>query len=133
MLCEPEKIPLDMPSDGPLKLKGDASRLRELLLILVDNAVKYGDPKEPVQITLRRDAGKVVLQVSDKGQGIPQEALPHIFDRFYRVDKARSREIGGAGLGLAIARWIVQAHHGTIRVHSVEGEGTSVVVELPAA
>ncbi|MDI6858709.1 MAG: HAMP domain-containing sensor histidine kinase [Dehalococcoidia bacterium] len=132
-LCGPERIPLDVPADGPLTVRGDASRLRELLFILLDNAIKYGDAREPVGVTLHQSDGKLLLRVSDKGQGIPEHALPRVFDRFYRVDKARSREKGGAGLGLAIARWIVEAHGGTIRIDSVEGEGTSVTVELPAA
>lgn len=132
-LCGPERIPLDALADGPLMVRGDASRLRELLLVLLDNALKYGDAREPVGVTLQRSDGKLLLRVSDKGQGIPEHALPRVFDRFYRVDKARSREKGGVGLGLAIARWIVEAHRGTIRIESVEGEGTSVSVELPAA
>lgn len=132
LLCEPDKIPLDMRANGSLKLKGDASRLRELLLILLDNAIKHGGPEGPIQVTLQHAGGRVLLQVSDKGRGIPQHALPHIFNRFYRVDKARSREKGGSGLGLAIARWIVHAHQGTIRVDSVVGTGTTVTVELPS-
>ena len=77
--------------------------------------------------------GKATVRVSDTGPGIPIEALPHIFDRFYRVDKARSREEGGTGLGLAIARWIAEAHGGSIRVEIVPGVGTAFTVELPAS
>jgi signal transduction histidine kinase len=75
--------------------------------------------------------GKVTVRVSDTGPGIPAEALPHIFDRFYRVDKARSREAGGTGLGLAIARWIAEAHGGSIRAESVPGVGSAFTVQLP--
>ncbi|MCH7522963.1 MAG: hypothetical protein IH920_04225, partial [Chloroflexi bacterium] len=78
-------------------------------------------------------SGKATVRVSDTGAGIPADALPHIFDRFYRVDKARSREAGGAGLGLAIARWIAEAHGGSIRAESVSGVGTTVTVELPVS
>jgi two-component system, OmpR family, sensor histidine kinase CiaH len=130
-LCEPDRIPLDIRAGGSLELKGDGSRLRELLLILLDNAIKHGGSEGPIQVTLQHVAGKVLLQVSDQGHGIPQHALPHIFDRFYRVDKARSREKGGSGLGLAIAKWIVHAHQGTIRIDSAVGTGTTVTVELP--
>jgi two-component system phosphate regulon sensor histidine kinase PhoR len=85
-----------------------------------------------VRLELRRSsAGKAVVRVSDTGGGIPPEALPRIFDRFYRVDKARSREAGGTGLGLAIARWIAEAHSGSIRVESTVGVGTTMTVELP--
>ncbi len=131
LLCEPQAIPLELRSDGVPKVTGDPSRLRELLLILLDNAIKYGGAEQPIDVDLQSHNGKVVLRVSDRGPGIPHAALPHIFDRFYRVDKARSREKGGSGLGLSIAKWIVEAHKGTIHIDSVEGRGTSVTVELP--
>ncbi|MGD0764958.1 MAG: HAMP domain-containing sensor histidine kinase [Dehalococcoidia bacterium] len=132
LLCKPDRMPLEIRANGSLKLKGDASRLRELLLILLDNAMKHGGPDGPIQVTLQHAGGKVLLRVSDQGNGIPQHALPHIFDRFYRVDKARSRGKGGSGLGLAIAKWIVHAHQGTIRIDSAVGTGTTVTVELPS-
>jgi len=106
-------------------------RLRELLTILLDNAIKYSGDGASVRLQVAQRDGKAVATVADTGVGIPPEALPHIFDRFYRVDKARSREMGGAGLGLAIAKWIVEAHKGTIRVDSTPGRGTTVTVELP--
>jgi len=80
---------------------------------------------------LRSPGGKALVRVSDTGHGIPAESLPHIFDRFYRVDKARSREAGGTGLGLSIARWIAEAHGGSIHAESTPGEGTTMTVELP--
>jgi signal transduction histidine kinase len=106
-------------------------RLRELLLILLDNAIKFTDAAGTVGLTLEADGGKAVVRVRDSGSGIPPEALPHLFDRFYRADKARSRTEGGAGLGLAIAKWIVEAHRGSIRVDSYPGTGTTFTVELP--
>jgi signal transduction histidine kinase len=75
----------------------------------------------------------VQIAVTDNGAGIPKEAIPHVFDRFYRVDKARSREMGGSGLGLAIARWIAEKHDGRISLDSEPGKGTKVTVDLPAA
>jgi signal transduction histidine kinase len=108
-------------------------RLRQLLLILLDNALKYTDPGGQVNVSLSRVDGRARLIVQDTGIGIPPQDVQHIFDRFYRVDRAREHESGGTGLGLAIARWIVQAHHGTIKVESELGKGTKFQVELPAA
>ena len=111
----------------------DPHRLRQLLLILLDNALTYTPQGGEVTIALGRDEDRAQLTVKDTGEGIPPRSLPHIFDRFYRADKARSRERGGTGLGLAIARWIVDAHKGEIGVSSLLGKGTSVTVSLPLA
>ncbi|MEE8369513.1 MAG: HAMP domain-containing sensor histidine kinase [Dehalococcoidia bacterium] len=132
LLAESKEIEIGLQVDGPLKVRGDQDRLRELVVILLDNAIKYSDPGTSVRVQLRPLSGRAQIQVSDKGRGIPAEALPHIFDRFYRVDKARSREMGGAGLGLSIAKWIVDSHKGTIQVESEPQEGTRVAVEFPA-
>jgi two-component system sensor histidine kinase CiaH len=132
LLAESRGVAFEADVDGPLPLRGDGDRLRELMTILADNAIKYTEAGGKVRLEVRRaSGGKVTLRVSDTGCGIPAEALPHIFDRFYRVDKARSREAGGTGLGLAIARWIAEAHGGSIRAESVPGEGTTMTVELP--
>jgi signal transduction histidine kinase len=131
-LAEPQRISIDVQAGGPLFVRGDAGRLKELVTILVDNAVKYNRPDGSVSISVLPESGRVRLQVQDTGRGIPPESLPHIFDRFYRVDKARSRELGGTGLGLAIAKWIVKSHGGAIRVDSAVDAGTSVTVVLPA-
>jgi signal transduction histidine kinase len=113
-------------------ITGDADRLRELVLILVDNAVKYTEP--PGRVSLRADCsdGHACVTVEDTGVGIPKEHLPRVFERFYRVDKARSRAMGGLGLGLSIARTIAEAHGGTIDIASAPGAGTRVRVTLPA-
>ncbi|MEZ4646487.1 MAG: ATP-binding protein [Chloroflexota bacterium] len=111
---------------------GDADRLKQLLLILVDNAIKYTPAGGAVSLSLSRTDGWAKLQVSDTGVGIPAQDIPHIFERFYRVDKARSRAQGGSGLGLAIAKWIATAHGGWIKVESTVGEGTTFTVSLPA-
>jgi signal transduction histidine kinase len=84
-----------------------------------------------VERTLEVDGAKAVVRVRDSGSGIPPEALPHVFDRFYRADKARSQAEGGAGLGLAIAKWIVESHRGSIRVDSYPGTGTTFTMEIP--
>lgn len=110
---------------------GDEDRLKQLLLNLVDNGIKYSLPGGTVRLSLAKESGWANLIVSDTGIGIPPEDLPHIFDRFYRVDKARSRAQGGSGLGLAIAKWIVQAHGGAIQVDSTVGQGTTFRITLP--
>jgi signal transduction histidine kinase len=112
---------------------GDADRLKQLILNLVDNAIKYTPPGGDVTLGLSKFNGMAELVVRDTGVGIPAEDLPHIFDRFYRVDKARSRKLGGSGLGLSIARWIAEAHGGDIRVESETGIGSSFTVTLPTA
>jgi len=131
VLADRKGLQLDVRLDGPARVRGDEVRLRELLLILLDNAIKFTDAAGTVALTLAVDGGKAVVQVRDSGRGIPPDMLPHVFDRFYRADKARSREEGGAGLGLAIAKWIVEGHRGSIRVDSYPGMGTTVTVELP--
>ncbi|MGH7612824.1 MAG: sensor histidine kinase, partial [Gemmatimonadales bacterium] len=112
----------------------DASRIRQLVLNLLTNAVKYTPSGGRVTLWLERDDGAVKLGVSDTGIGIAAGDLPHIFDRFWRADSARTRtsERPGAGLGLAICKWIAEAHGGTIDVQSRSGRGTTFTVTLPS-
>jgi two-component system, OmpR family, sensor histidine kinase CiaH len=131
-LADARSINLETRTNDSVAVDGDPARLHELLVILVDNAIKYTDAGGNVLLTVNRTGKRATLEVADTGHGIPAEALAHIFDRFYRVDKARSRDSGGTGLGLAIARQIVDAHSGTIRMESEVGKGTKVTVELPA-
>jgi signal transduction histidine kinase len=110
---------------------GDEAGLRRLADILLDNAFKYTPAPGTVRLSLLQKDGSVTIAVQDSGIGIAEDEQSRIFERFYRVDKARSRAQGGAGLGLAIAQWIVSLHHGSIRVESRPGEGTTFLVELP--
>jgi two-component system phosphate regulon sensor histidine kinase PhoR len=100
---------------------------------LVDNAVKYTPQNGRISVRLRSADGQVFLEVEDTGIGIPEQDLARIFERFYRVDKARSRELGGTGLGLSIVKHLVQAMHGTVRATSRPGQGTTFCVQLPRA
>lgn len=113
-------------------VEGDADQLRQLVLNLVDNALRYTPAGGRVTLGLARQGEWAMLRVSDTGPGIPPAHRPHIFDRFYRVDDARARHTGGAGLGLAISQQIAQTHGGRIEVASEEGRGTTFTVVLPA-
>jgi two-component system OmpR family sensor kinase len=113
------------------KVTGDSDRLKQLMLNLVTNGIKYSSEGGTITISLKTDQSFAHVHVADTGEGIPPEDLPNIFDRFYRVDKARARAQGGVGLGLSIAKWIAEAHHGDITVESVEGEGTTFTLHLP--
>lgn len=115
----------------PIVVLGDSDALRRLFLILVDNAIKYSLPGGCVQVQLVVEGGNASCSVSDSGIGIPTEDLDHIFDRFWRADKVRSRGMGGAGLGLSIARWIALQHEGMIVVTSQPGKGSTFTVKLP--
>jgi heavy metal sensor kinase len=124
-------ITIHTSNDSDVAVIGDRLRLRQLLLNLADNAIKYTSEGGEMMISLERDDGRVRLRVTDNGMGIAPEDQPHIFDRFFRVDKARSREAGGSGLGLSICKWIVEAHGGEISVESELGKGSVFTVTLP--
>jgi signal transduction histidine kinase len=111
---------------------GDPTRLRQVLLILLDNALRHTPAGGRVALSARPDGHNVRVAVADTGEGIPSEHLPHVFERFYRADSGRGEESGGSGLGLSIARGLVEAHHGHIAIDSEQGKGTTVEILLPA-
>jgi signal transduction histidine kinase len=118
---------------GPLEevvVKGDEGRLQQLIANLIDNAIKYTQ-EGSIQVTLEKDEETAIIRVKDTGIGIPGEEQEKIFNRFYRVDKSRSKETGGVGLGLSIAEWIAQIHHGRIEVESELNHGSTFTVYLP--
>ncbi|MBI4319617.1 MAG: HAMP domain-containing protein [Chloroflexi bacterium] len=114
-----------------VSLLADADRLRQLILVLVDNAIRYTPTGGEVKLSLSKDSTTAVLEVADTGTGISAEDLPHLFERFYRADKARDRDAAGTGLGLSIAKWIVEQHGGEIAVDSTLGKGSVFAVRLP--
>jgi signal transduction histidine kinase len=122
---------LELEISGRGELEADAQRIEQAVLILVDNAAKYGPPGGKVRLSSETDATNLRITVADEGPGIPEKDLPHIFDRFYRVDKTRARRLGGAGLGLPIAKTIVEAHGGRIEAQSRPGEGIRMKIQLP--
>lgn len=135
-MCETQagdkRIRVDIDCDSGLKARINPQLLEQSIVNLIDNAIKYSPVGEGVQVSARAENGCVQIRVTDKGCGIEAKHLPRLFERFYRVDKARSRELGGTGLGLAIVKHIAHAHRGTVSVESVVGEGTTFTIEIPA-
>ena len=123
-------IHLDLAEDSPILILEDD--LYQIVFNLIENGIKYNIPGGTLTIRLRREEDNALLEVSDTGMGIPEEAIPHLFERFFRVDKARSRQSGGSGLGLAIVRAIVQRSRGEIQVTSTPGQGSTFLVIFPA-
>jgi two-component system sensor histidine kinase CiaH len=130
-LAAKKGIQLDMDLEPEIEFLGDEDRLKQLTVILLDNAIKYTPQGGKATVSLKQRDSHVELIVSDTGVGIESEHLNKVFDRFYRVDKARSRDICGTGLGLSIAEWIVKEHKGSILVNSTPGAGSTFKVLLP--
>ena len=128
-----KEVALDSEVQPDLSIRGNEGQLKQLLTILLDNAVKYAGPGGSVTLTAAKKQDKIELKIRNTGESIAPEDLPHIFERFYRSDKSRSRKEGGYGLGLSIAENIVRLHKGTIRCTSSPEEGTTFTVELPAS
>ncbi|MFD2926199.1 two-component system histidine kinase PnpS [Halobacillus naozhouensis] len=126
-----KSIRLDMSIDEKATIQGDVSRLKQVFLNLLTNAVNYTGEAGLVQVSLQNHGESVSISIKDNGVGIPEEEISRIFERFYRVDKARSRNSGGTGLGLAIVKHIVEAHQGSIKVESEVNEGTTFEIILP--
>jgi heavy metal sensor kinase len=133
LLAEDKDIGIECHSDQKVIIEGDRARLKQVVVNLLDNAIKYTPQGGRIDVRVRARNGRALFEVSDNGPGIPEESLLLVFERFYRVDKARSRELGGAGLGLSIVKSIVTAHRGRVEVQSKEGEGSRFIVELPLA
>ncbi len=130
-LARENGIELDCSVKDSLEVNGDTLKLQQVVYNIIDNAIKYTPRGGEVHCTLARSGKTAVIRVADTGVGIPEADLPHIFDRFYRVDKARSRETGGTGLGLSIVRQFVLLHGGSIEAKSTLGKGSTFIIELP--
>jgi heavy metal sensor kinase len=131
LLAEDKKIKLTCQGNVGVWVEGDRARLKQVVVNLLDNAIKYTPEGGSVALTVFAQNGKAVLEVVDNGIGIPTQVLPKVFERFFRVDTARSREQGGAGLGLSIVKSICTAHHGKVEASSTLGQGSRFRVELP--
>ncbi len=134
VLAEEKRQSIDIEGDANLVVSADRLILRQAIINLLDNAIKYSPPGSHILVRVQGGGDKqVFLEVIDQGPGIPAEHQPYVFDRFFRVDKARTREWGGAGLGLSITRWTVEAHGGGITLESEKGHGSTFRVSLPLA
>jgi len=131
VLCKEKGLSLQLGKTKDLVVKGDEAKLRELFMNLLDNAISYTPAPGTVSVSFRREEQMAVVAIMDTGIGIPAEEMPFIFERFYRVDKSRSRAEGGSGLGLAICRHIAETHGGKIEVESKVGAGSTFSVWLP--
>jgi len=131
IIAKPSDVSVRLTVCDAVQVRGDRHRLRQLLLNLADNAVKYNGSGGTVEFSLRSAGGHAELKISNTGAGIDPETLPLVFDRFYRGAAGASPEVDGCGLGLSIARWIVQAHNGSISIESISGKLTVVTVRLP--
>ena len=131
LLAEDKQISVSCHCADGVQVQGDRARLKQVVVNLLDNAIKYTPAGGHIDVCVASREGRAILSVSDNGIGIPAEAIPNIFERFFRVDKARSRELGGAGLGLSIVKSICAAHDGRVEVESREGIGSRFTVELP--
>ena len=116
----------------PVEINGDEVRLRQMIWNILHNAIKYTQPGGELKVSLLEEGGYAVLSIQYNGIGIPEKDLPSIFDRFYQVDKARSRDEGGSGLGLSICKHIAEVHKGEIEVESKLGVGTRFKIRIPA-
>ncbi|MGG0718507.1 ATP-binding protein [Robertmurraya massiliosenegalensis] len=130
-IAESQNKHFSLKLNAQMEIKADETRLHQLFVILLDNALKYTSDEESIEIKTSVSDQKIHLEVSDTGIGIKEENMKFIFDRFYREDKARSRETGGSGLGLSIAQWIVQKHNGSISVSKNHPKGTVFTVNFP--
>jgi two-component system, OmpR family, sensor histidine kinase VicK len=131
VLAHERDATLETRLEGEGRVEVDVQRIEQAVLILVDNAAKYGASAGRITLSSTVRSGELRISVEDRGSGIPKEELPRIFERFYRLDKARSRKLGGAGLGLPIAKTIVEAHGGHVEAVSRIGEGTKMTLCLP--
>ena len=131
VLAVPGGLSVELVKAEPCVVAGDPARLRQLFRIMLTNAVQYNDAGGKIRMGCERTDGKALVSIEDTGIGIPPESLDKIFQRFYRVDQARTRVKGGSGLGLSLAKWIVESHGGRISVSSTPGKGSIFTVELP--
>ena len=131
LIAEEKSIAINCRAAEPVEVVGDRFRIQQVIVNLLDNAIKYSPSGGRILLDTSTAGGEALLEVADAGPGIPPEALPHVFERFFRADKARSRGNGGFGLGLAIVKWIAESHRGAVELASRPGAGSTFTVTLP--
>ena len=129
--AQEKNIEITLQKQDDLFMNGDQTLILRMMMNLITNAINYGKTNGHIHVILKVENGQIVGEVKDDGIGISEEHLDRIWERFYRIDKSRSRENGGTGLGLSMVRWIVNLHNGTIHVESIEGIGTSFIFRFP--
>ena len=130
-LAKKREQTLDIQISDSCEMFADPGKLGQVCYNIIENAIKYTPDGGKITVRLKKSGRDAVLEITDTGVGIPPEDQPHVFDRFYRVDKARSRDTGGTGLGLSIVQQIIRLHAGSIQVFSEVGKGTTFVIQLP--
>ncbi|HEU5397181.1 MAG TPA: ATP-binding protein, partial [Verrucomicrobiae bacterium] len=133
LLAEDKKISIDCSASQPVAVEGDRPRFKQVVVNLLDNAIKYTPSKGSIHLRVGSENGQAVLEIEDTGVGIPSTALPHVFERFYRVDESRSNSVDGAGLGLSIVKSICTAHGAEVEAESAAGKGSRFRIRLPLA
>jgi heavy metal sensor kinase len=130
-LAAARRVTIECPAHDDVALRGDEELVRRMVMNLIDNAIRYSPEGGQVTVALEARGSEVAIRIADTGAGIAPEAVPHVFERFYRGDKARSRQDGGFGLGLAIVKWIAESHQGAVDLASTPGAGSTFTVTLP--
>ncbi|ADH98998.1 sensor histidine kinase [Salisediminibacterium selenitireducens] len=131
LIAEKDDVTVNLELDYGIIIEGDESRLEQVISNLIENAIRYGKQGKQIDVSLEQADGKAVLRVRDYGAGMPPETLTRLTERFYRVDRTRSKQLGGTGLGLTIVNEIVKKHDGQLSFESVEGEGATAIVQIP--
>jgi heavy metal sensor kinase len=131
LLAKSKGIVVRLSRCEPMTIQGDTTRLKQLFLNLIDNAIKYTASRGKISLALKREDGAAVVSIKDTGIGIHRRHQTKIFERFYRIERSRNGDVAGSGLGLSIAKWIAEAHHGSIEVKSRENRGSTFIVNLP--
>jgi heavy metal sensor kinase len=132
-LAAAKDISISVEAEPEVTISGDRNWIDRVVINLLDNAIKFTSNGGEIEVLVKREQSSACLEVRDTGEGIPAEALPHIFERFYRADPSRSRDVQGAGLGLSLVQWVVEQHEGRVEVQSEPQKGTCFTVRLPLA